>query len=79
MAGVPGVHDLGAGLVGVGPREGARGKAVWCGAPWMEASCAGPSWRPEVAVRRVEEEEQTAKEGDVCEEEPGCSGWTPRL
>lgn len=90
MAGVPvalGVHELGVDPEEVGPRKGVRGRAAWCGVLSTEASYGGRSWRPEVAVRRAEEEgkeeeeekEARERESDVCEEEPGCLGWTPHL
>jgi len=80
VPGVPWVHELGVDLEVVGPREGERGKVAWCGALSMEASSGGLSWRPEVAVRRAEEKEEEAqREGDMCEEEPGCLGWTLHL
>lgn len=81
VLGAPGVHELGVDLEVVGPRKGVYGKVAWCGALSTEASYGGQSWRPEVAVRRAEEkeEEEAAMESDVCEEEPGCLGWTPHL
>lgn len=76
VLGVPGVHDLGVDLEGVEPWKGVRGRVAWCGALLTEASSGGQSWKLEVALRRAEEE---ARESDVCEEEPGCLGWTPHL
>lgn len=70
--------ELGVDLEGVEPWEGVHGRAVWCGALLMEALYGGQSLRPEVALRRVEEQ-QEVKESDVCEEEPGCLGWSLRL
>lgn len=55
------------------------GRAAWCGAPLTEASYGGQSWRPEVALRQAQEEEKGEEEArgrGVCEEEPGCFGWT---
>lgn len=83
VLGAPGVLGLGVDLEGVAARKGVCGRAAWCGALSTEASYGGQSWRPEVAVRRAEEEEEKeekeARESDVCEEEPGGFGWTLHL
>lgn len=82
VLGAPGVHELGVDLEGVESWEGVCGRVAWCGALSTEASYAGQSWRPEVAVRRAEEEEkeeEEARESDMCEEGHGCSGRTPHL
>lgn len=79
VLGAPGVHELGVDLEGVGPQKGVRGRVAWCGALSTEASYGGLSWRPEVAVRQWEVEEEEPSESDVCEVEPGCFGWTPHL
>lgn len=70
-------HELGVDLAGLEPWEGVRGREVWCGDLLMEALYGGQSLRPEVPLRRVEEQE--VKGSDVCEEEPGCVGWSLHL
>lgn len=73
VPGAPGVDVMGVDPEGVGRWKGVCGREVWFEAPWTEALCGGRSWRPEVAVRRAEEEEKRgAKEGGACEREPGC-------